>query len=156
MRLVPITLKDANTFVGKCHRHHKPDRGHKFSIGLQNGELCGVVIVGRPKGRGADNGFTAEVTRLCTDGTKNACSMLYAAAARACRAMGYDKIQTYILETETGDSLRAAGWEYETDTDGGQWYYVHGQVQREMLPEFCGIRRTDQPICKKQRWVKHL
>ena len=93
------------------HRHHKPVIGHKFSIGCeQDGTLVGVVITGRPVSRYLDNGLTLEVTRLCTTGEKNACSMLYAAAARAAKAMGYHKIITYTLETESGSSIRAAGW----------------------------------------------
>ena len=59
-----------------------------------------------PVSRYLDDGHTLEVNRLCTDGTKNACSFLYAAAWRAARAMGYRKIVTYILDTESGASLR--------------------------------------------------
>lgn len=97
-------------------------QGHKFSIGCsENGKLVGVVIVGRPVSRHLDNGVTLEVTRLCTDGTKNACSMLYGAAARAAKAMGYKKIITYILESESGVSLKAAGWQCFGITGGKQW-----------------------------------
>lgn len=32
LELVPITLKEANAFVVRYHRHHKPVVGHKFSI----------------------------------------------------------------------------------------------------------------------------
>lgn len=70
----------------------------------------GVVIAGRPVSRYLDDGMTLEVTRLCTTGERNVCSMLYAAAARAAKAMGYRKIITYMLETEDGASVRAAGW----------------------------------------------
>lgn len=122
LKLVPISLKDANLFVALYHRHHKPCRGHKFSIGVsQNGRLAGVAIVGRPVSRYLDNGTTLEVNRLCTDGTKNACSILYAAAARAAKAMGYTKIITYILESENGVSLKAAGWECAGLAGGKQW-----------------------------------
>ena len=111
MQLVPVSLRDANAFVARYHRHHKPVVGHKFSIGCeQDGRLVGVVIAGRPVSRYLDNGTTLEVNRLCTTGEKNACSMLYAAAARAAKAMGYRKIITYTLDTESGVSLRAAGW----------------------------------------------
>lgn len=111
MKLIPLSLKQANEFVAAHHRHHKPVIGHKFSIGCeQDGTLVGVVITGRPVSRYLDNGLTLEVTRLCTTGEKNACSMLYAAAARAAKAMGYHKIITYTLETESGSSIRAAGW----------------------------------------------
>ncbi len=84
LELKPVTLAEANAFVAQHHRHHKPVTGHKFSIGcMENGRLVGVAIVGRPVSRYLDNGFTLEVNRLCTDGAKNACSMLYAAAWRA-------------------------------------------------------------------------
>lgn len=81
LELIPMTLREANAFVEQHHRHHKPVVGHKFSIGVSDGEkVVGVAIVGRPVGRFLDDGWTLEVTRLCTDGTHNACSMLYAAA----------------------------------------------------------------------------
>lgn len=99
LELIPMTLREANAFVEQHHRHHKPVVGHKFSIGVSDGEkVVGVAIVGRPVGRFLDDGWTLEVTRLCTDGTHNACSMLYAAAWRAARAMGYRRVVTYILE----------------------------------------------------------
>ena len=104
------------------HRHHKPVVGHKFSIGCgADGELAGVVIAGRPVSRYLDDGRTLEVTRLCTNGTRNACSMLYAAAARAAAAMGYDRIITYTLDTETGASLRASGWTCQGQAGGLRW-----------------------------------
>lgn len=117
LRVRPVTLREANALVMSLHRHHPPDRGHKFSIGVENavGKLCGAVIIGRPKARGLDRErggvrFTAEVTRLVTDGEPNACSALYSAAARAAEAMGYDLIVTYIRDDEPGTSLVAAGW----------------------------------------------
>ncbi len=122
MRLVPISLKDANAFVNEHHRHHKAVTGHKFSIGCeQDGRLVGVAIMGRPVSRYLDDGLTLEVNRLCTTGEKNACSMLYAAAARAARAMGYRKIVTYTLDTEPGTSLRAAGWTCAGPAGGKRW-----------------------------------
>ena len=89
LTLIPVSLKEANAFVAAHHRHHRPVTGHKFSIGCEcDGRLVGVVIAGRPVSRYLDNGLTLEVTRLCTTGEKNVCSMLYAAAARAAKAMG--------------------------------------------------------------------
>lgn len=103
LELVPITLKEANAFVERYHRHHKPVVGHKFSIAASDGEkIVGVAIVGRPVSRYLDNGLTLEVNRLCTDGTRNACSFLYSAAWRAARNLGYKKLITYILVSETG------------------------------------------------------
>ena len=111
MKAIPITLKQANDYVSSHHRHHRPVAGHKFSVGCEiNGRLAGIVIAGRPVSRYMDDGFTLEVTRLCSDGSKNVCSFLYAAAARAAKAMGYRKIITYTLDTENGASIRAAGW----------------------------------------------
>ena len=117
MNLVPLTLKQANEMVEVHHRHHRAVVGHRFSIGLaDNGVLVGAAIVGRPVARMFDDGVTAEVTRLVTDGTRNACSMLYAACWRAWRAMGGHRLITYTLASEAGVSLRAAGWRvlYET------------------------------------------
>ncbi len=122
LRLKPISLREANAYVKENHRHHKPVVGHKFSIGCEaDGKLVGVVIVGRPVSRYLDNGWTLEVTRLCTDGTRNACSFLYGAAARAAVAMGYERIITYTLDTETGSSLKAAGWKCDGPAGGICW-----------------------------------
>lgn len=122
LTLVPVTLRQANAFVAEHHRHHKPVIGHKFSIGCQkDGALVGVAIAGRPVSRYLDDGFTLEVTRLCTLGDRNACSMLYAAAARAAKAMGYHKIITYTLDTENGASIRAAGWRCTGQAGGLRW-----------------------------------
>lgn len=122
LRLVPLTLAEANAFVERLHRHHGPVVGHKFSIGAaRRGDVVGVVIVGRPVSRHRDDGLTLEVTRLCTDGTRNACSFLYGAAARAAFALGYTRIGTYILASEGGGSLRAAGWRLIGERGGGSW-----------------------------------
>ncbi len=122
LEIVPITLKEANQFVRDRHRHHGPVTGHKFSIASSDGErIVGVVIVSRPVSRHLDDSWTLEVTRLCTDGTRNACSMLYAAAWRAARAMGYKRLITYILESENGASLRAAGWRCVGQAGGLRW-----------------------------------
>lgn len=122
LNIVPIKFKDACEFVRRHHRHHKPPIGHICSVACADeDEIVGVAIIGRPVARGLDNGLTAEVTRLCTNGTKNACSMLYAAAWRAVRALGYKRIITYILDSEKGTSLNAAGWKCIAQTDGGSW-----------------------------------
>ena len=122
LEIVPMTLREANAFVEQNHRHHGKVVGHKFSIGLSDGEkIVGVAIVGRPVSRYLDNGLTLEVTRLCTTGEKNACSMLYSAAARAAKAIGYRKIITYTLDTEAGASIRAAGWTCMGQAGGKRW-----------------------------------
>ena len=104
------------------HRHHKPSQGYKFAIAVNDGEkIVGVITVGRPVARMLDNGFTAEVTRCCTDGTRNACSMLYGAAWRTARAMGYKRLITYVLASESGVSLKASGWQEIGSAGGGSW-----------------------------------
>lgn len=122
LRVIPLTLADANAFVVQHHRHHKPVVGHKFSLGAaKDGEVVGVAIVGRPVSRIRDDGWTLEVTRLCTDSTRNACSFLYGAAARAAFALGYRRIGTYTLPSEGGSSLRACGWKLIGERGGGGW-----------------------------------
>lgn len=122
LTLCPITLTDAAAFVAQRHRHHKPPQGGLFAVACASGEeVVGVAIVGRPVARMLDDGWTAEVTRLATDGSRNACSILYAAAWRACRALGYRKLVTYILDTEPGTSLKAAGWKCIGEAGGGSW-----------------------------------
>lgn len=112
LRIVPVSLADARSFVADHHRHNGPPRGHKFSIGVAAGDtLVGVAIVGRPVSRVIQaEGGTLEVTRVCTDGTDNACSMLYGACRRAAFALGYDRLITYTQDDEGGSSLRAAGY----------------------------------------------
>lgn len=112
LELIPVTFRQASAFVTEHHRHHDAPRGHKFSIGVLKGEeLVGVIMVGRPVARAYDDGFTAEVNRSCVvDDARNANSMLYAAAWRAARAMGYRRLITYTQAGESGASLRGAGF----------------------------------------------
>lgn len=111
LRIVPISFADACEFIAAWHRHHQPPVGHKFSLGVADaGHLVGVAVVGRPVARHLDNGHTLEVIRTATDGAPNANSMLYGAAWRAAKALGYDRLITYTQEGESGASLRAAGW----------------------------------------------
>lgn len=122
LKLAPISFENAAAYVRDHHRHHTPPAGHKFSIAAVDGDkLVGVVIVGRPVARRRDDGLTLEVTRLCTDGHRNACSFLYGAAARATFALGYSRIGTYILKSEPGTSLKAAGWKLIGERRGGSW-----------------------------------
>ena len=136
LKLCPISLRDANAFVNEHHRHHRSVVGHKYSIACadETGFIRGVVIVGRPVSRYLDDGNTLEVNRLCTDGTKNACSILYSAAWRAAKALGYRRIVTYILDTEGGGSLRAAGWHCDGSAGGPNWT---GERERqiELFPQ---------------------
>jgi hypothetical protein len=143
LEIVPIKLDDASLFVGEHHRHHDAVCGHKFSIAVadETGEIRGVVMVGRPTSRVLDNGWTLEVKRCCTDGTPNACSMLYRAAWRASRAMGYRKLITYIVKGENGASLRGAGFRVVGERGGGTWHTPsrprvdHAPTQTKLLYE---------------------
>lgn len=142
LRIVPSTLHEANAFVAEHHRHHPRVRGCRFAIAVldEGGAVRGIAIVGRPKARMLQDRYTAEVTRVCTDGCPNACSALYGAAARICRAMGFRRVLTYILEDEAGTSLKAAGWTFKYLTDGGSW-------DRSSRP-----RQDNHPTARKQLW----
>jgi len=115
--------EDAHEFIRRHHRHHKPGPGDKFCVAVadEDGTVRGVAVVGRPVSRMLDDGWTLEVTRCCTDGVANACSMLYGACARAAFAMGYKRIGTYTLPEEGGASLRAAGFRLLGEAGGGSW-----------------------------------
>lgn len=122
LSLQPLTLAEANAFILANHRHHGKVVGWKFGVGVSDGaRLVGVAIVGRPVARMLDDGRTLEVTRLCTDGTPHVASKLYAACHRAASALGYTRLLTYILDSESGVSLRAAGWRQTAFSDGGTW-----------------------------------
>jgi len=123
LTIVPVTFRDAVEFVKEHHRHHQPPQGHKFSIGVidEEEELRGVAMIGRPVARMNDDGVTAEVIRVATDGCANACSALYGAAWRAARGMGYRRLITYTLPEEGGASLRGAGWRVLGEAGGGSW-----------------------------------
>jgi hypothetical protein len=125
LEIVPIKQDEANAFVNKHHRHHKQVVGSVFQIACSiDGNIVGVAIVGRPVSRFLDNGWTLEVNRLCTDGSKNACSILYSAAWRVAKNLGYKRLITYILNTENGASLKAANWKLVGEAGGGSWNKV--------------------------------
>jgi hypothetical protein len=150
LKIVPLTLEAANAFVKQYHRHHAPVVSHRWSIGVGiDGPdwfaLAGVAICGRPKARALPQYAMLEVNRLATGGTPNACSKLYAACARIAKQMGFDEIETSILETEAGTSLRAAGWEERRTIKGRDWNCPSR-----------GGRRTDQPMCDKKVFGKRL
>ena len=137
----PVTFKVACEFVATWHRHHKPPQGWKFGIAaFEDDRMVGVVMVGRPVARKLDDGFTLEVTRCCTDGTKNAPSFLYSAAWRAARAMGYHRIIIYLLAEEPGTTMKAVDWRMVHQTPGKSW----------SVPS---RPRTDtHPLGPKSRW----
>jgi hypothetical protein len=122
LTIIPVSLDEANEFVRQNHRHHKAVPGAKFCVAVADGDrICGVAIVGRPIARMVDDGWTLEVNRTCTDGTANANSALYGACRRVCFGLGYRKLITYTLPTESGISLRAAGWKCIGEAGGGNW-----------------------------------
>jgi hypothetical protein len=122
LELQPISYAEACEFIAQHHRHHLPPHFWRFGIAVNDGEkVVGVITVGNPVARCLDDGWTLEVTRCCTDGTPNAASMLYSAAWRAARAMGYKRLITYTLAEESGASLKAAGWRVVYKTKGGSW-----------------------------------
>jgi hypothetical protein len=148
MRVESCSLREANKFVALWHRHHKPTVGHRFSLHAVNdsGEVVGAAIIGRPVARALDADKVVEVNRLVTNGTRNACSMLYAAAAREASKRGFTHIITYILATEPGTSLMACGWEFEAKVKGRSW-------SRESR-----LREEENPLqCQdKTRWGRSL
>lgn len=143
LQIRPCHLREAREYVRLHHRHSIPPVGGKFAVACYDGDaLCGVAVCGRPVARRLDDGRTLEILRCCTDGTDNACSKLYGACCRIGFAMGYGRILTYTLESESGASLRAAGFVCEGRAGGAQW---------------TGARRRDYyvaPAEHKYRWVK--
>lgn len=154
----PIDLKSANAFVLAHHRHNGKVLVHRFSISVYDGErLCGVAIVGNPSARKLDDGDTVEVKRVCTDGTRNACSILYGRAARIAKDMGYKRIITYTLKEEGGASLRASGWDVDAEGVGGKngWNVPsRPRIVHEMT--LFGEVSASYPLGEKIRWIKHL
>ncbi|WP_287827096.1 XF1762 family protein [Oscillibacter sp.] len=155
MEIRETTLREANAFVERLHRHHGRAVGHKWSLAAyKDGHLCAVAIVGRPSGRYLDDGNTLEVTRLCSDGTRNACSALYAACARRAKREGYAKIITFTLQSEPGTSLIAAGWELEAAKAGKpRWNRQRYEGRPEQLTLF---PKKEPPAEYKKRWAKRL
>ena len=140
---VPITYREACTFIERYHRHHKPSRGQNFAIGAAVGsKIVGVATAGRPVSRRLDDGWTLEVNRVATDGTRNACSFLYGAVRRAGKAMGYRRFVTYTLPEEGGAPLRAAGWQCHGEAGGGSWH----------TPTSARPRVDTHPTQIKPRW----
>ncbi len=123
MMVVPVSLAEANAYVEKLHRHNGRLPAAKFAVGLidDDGNVIGVAVAGLPKARLAADGGTLEVSRVCTDGSRNACSALYGACLRAAKALGYSRVITYTLQSEVGASLRASGWTLSGEVKGESW-----------------------------------
>lgn len=140
-------LREANAVVELFHRHHRPSRGHKFSVMVCDAEggVRGVAIAGRPVARKLDDGRTIEVTRVCVVRcTKNACSMLYGALTRAASALGFERAVTYTLAAESGASLHASGWTKD------------GAVRRDGVGWSNRPGREEEHPEAKIRWSKRL
>ena len=159
LEIRPISIAKANSYVESFHRHHGRKTGCRFAIGCYDGaELHGVAICSNPVARRADDGLTLEVSMLCTDGTRNACSILYGACARIAKDMGFRKIQTYILESESGISLKASGWICEGEAGAVSWMRNPSKrtksrnqfKQMEMFPT------KKSPEEMKTRWAKYF
>lgn len=142
IEVVPLTISKAKEIVGKFHRHHKPPQGGLFAVGIAiDGEVVGAAIIGRPVARMLDDGWTAEVTGCAVrEGVKNGCSRLYGAAVRAAVALGYRRVFTYTLASESGASLRASGWKLLGEAGGGKW----SRPSR--------LREDDHPTEMKFKW----
>jgi hypothetical protein len=141
LQIVPCTLAAANLFVQRHHRHHGRVVGAKFTLACARADrVCGVAIVGRPVARMLDDGVTLEVTRVATRGMRNACSILYGAARRAARALGYRRLVTYTLLRESGASLRAVGWKITALVRGRSWSCASRP------------RKDKHPLVTKIRW----
>lgn len=156
---VPIELKDAQDYINTYHRHHQAAHRDKFRVAaMEDGEIVGIVQVGRPVSRVLDDGKTLEVLRLCTNGEKNVCSFLYSRAARIAKEMGYEKIITYILESERGTSLRASGWHCENFNAGGTNWNTPSRPREVMASQLSLFpEKPKYPVGeKKQRWSKQL
>lgn len=145
MNIKPITFREASDYINKIHRHHNATVGCKFCISIvdENSQLHGVAVCGRPVSRRLDDGLTLEINRVCTDGAKNACSMLYGACCRIAKAMGYKKVITYTLQSENGASLKASNFICEGQAGGKHWTGIRNKGQ-------------DIPAEMKNRWIKIL
>ena len=146
LRIVPMKHSDANEFVRRLHRHSRPTLGAIFCVGVADEDVCGVAIAGRPVARRLDDGETIEILRVTTDGTRNACSMLYGACRRVAKELGYARVFTYTLPEEGGASLRAAGYRFD-GAAGGSAAMWHNRDGRTALPI------GDDLVGGKWRWI---
>ena len=155
LEIRPITLREANAYVGQHHRHNMPVNGHKWSIACYDGErLCGVAIAGQPVARKLDDGLTIEIRRVCTDGTYNACTKLYGACARIAKEFGYRRAITDTLVSEPGTSLKASGWDCCGEAGGVSWN-MPSRPREEYQETLFGVERK-YPEEKKIRWEKRF
>jgi hypothetical protein len=141
MTIVPTTIKEAKAFVDLHHRHNDVPTGALFAVAVADGEkVRGVAIAGRPVARGLQDGWTIEITRVCTDGARNACSMLYGAIRRAAIALGYKRVITYTLDSENGASLKASGFRVVADVRGGRTWDCRSRPRVDTTPTQAKLR----------------
>lgn len=138
MRIIPVTFRFAKAYIAGHHRHNPNVVGCKFAIGCQGDEgILGVAVCGRPVSRYLDDGETLEINRVCTNGARNACSMLYGACCRIAKEMGYRKIITYTLQSEDGASVKASNFVCDGEAGGTHWT---GERDRGGLPAEMKVR----------------
>lgn len=151
LELVPMSLTEARAFIALHHRTHKRlNVIARFAVGAaRDRDVVAAAITGNPKARALQDGWTAEVVRVCSidarpagDHASCACSMLYAASWRAARALGFRRAVTYTLPSDGGVSLRAAGWTLVGEAGGGSW-------SRRERP-----RVDEHPTQVKLRWER--
>lgn len=151
----PITLKEANAYITEHHRHNIKVAGCKYSVACYNdGRLVGVAVAGRPVARKQDDGMTIEINRVCTDGTPNACSILYGACSRIAREMGYTRCITYTLASESGSSLKASGFINCGECGGGSWNVPSRPREETQIDLFGETKKYSTE--RKVRWEKHF
>ena len=157
LRIVPIDLKAANAFVLAHHRHNGKVLVHRFSISCYDGDrLCGVAIVGNPSARNLCDGETLEIKRCCTDGTRNACSILYGRCCAIAKLLGYKKVITYITAEENGASLRASNFVLDAENVGGDGWDRPKRPRRVTEMTLFGESPVSYPIGPKKRYIKTL
>lgn len=155
LEVVPVTLSEVQRMVGTQHRHNQAPKRYRFAVGVKNsetGEIVGVAAASNPVARLLDDGLTVEVIRSCTDGTPNANSMLYGALSRAAKALGFRRMITYTLESESGASLRGAGWTVDKAGLQPQTWARPNRIRHDV--DMFGSRLP--PPEKRIRWRKTL
>lgn len=136
LQIVPISIKQANEYVAKWHRHNSPVRIARFALAVQgeDGNIHAVGIVGLPLARALMDGYIVEILRVASDGTRNTCSMLYGNCRKAAFALGFNRVITYNLHTESGASLKAAGFQLVCTTAGGKtWQNRPGRKHQQVV-----------------------
>lgn len=144
--------------VQASHRHHK-QRPVGWHFGLEarrGGVLVAVAVCGRPVSRTLQSRGVVEVTRVCVlpdvDSrlARDAASAIYRAALaeyarrRVVASRRGDvrvtELVTYTLPSESGASLRGAGFRCDGAAGGGSW----GRTGRPRIDA--------HPTCAKLRW----